>query len=70
MIRTFIHSVFIILFCPIIFDCEAALTPKATVKLSPQTKTEILRVNLLYGERNHLYGLNLGLVNLEPVSEP
>ncbi|EMO10975.1 hypothetical protein LEP1GSC137_4566 [Leptospira borgpetersenii str. Noumea 25] len=33
-------------------------------------KTEILRVNLLYGERNHLYGLNLGLVNLESVSEP
>ncbi len=45
------------------FDCGLALTTEATLKLPPQTKTEILRVNLLYGETNRMYGINLGIVN-------
>lgn len=45
------------------FDCGLALTTEATLKLPPQTKVEILRVNLLYGETNRMYGINLGIVN-------
>lgn len=45
------------------FDCGIALTTEATLKLPPQTKAEILRVNLLYGETNRMHGINLGIVN-------
>ncbi|WP_244947465.1 LA_2272/LA_2273 family lipoprotein [Leptospira weilii] len=45
------------------FDCGIALTAEATLKLPPKTKTEILRVNLLYGETNRMHGINLGIVN-------
>ncbi|TGL76223.1 LA_2272/LA_2273 family lipoprotein [Leptospira yasudae] len=63
MIRIFIHSVFLILFSLINLDCGIALTTRATLKLPPQTKTEILRVNVIYGETDRMYGLNLGLAN-------
>ncbi|WP_061235824.1 LA_2272/LA_2273 family lipoprotein [Leptospira weilii] len=63
MTRTFIHSIFLILFFLMNFDCGIALTTEATLKLPPKTKTEILRVNLLYGETNRMHGINLGIVN-------
>lgn len=46
------------------FGCGLALTTQKTIKLPPQTKTEIIRINLIYGETNRIYGLNLGLANL------
>lgn len=44
-------------------NCGVALTPKATIKLPPETETEIFRFNLLYGEAKKVYGLNAGIIN-------
>ncbi|PJZ56772.1 hypothetical protein CH367_14855 [Leptospira barantonii] len=64
MIQKFILYSFIILLYLAIVRCGVALTPKATVKLPPSTKTEILRLNLLYGDSDDIYGLNLGIANV------
>ncbi|MFQ3968900.1 LA_2272/LA_2273 family lipoprotein, partial [Leptospira borgpetersenii] len=44
-------------------NCGVALTPKATVKIPPQTETEVFRLNLLHGDTKNLYGLNVGIFN-------
>ncbi|WP_394854627.1 LA_2272/LA_2273 family lipoprotein [Leptospira ellisii] len=37
---------------------------KAFVRVPVKTETEVLRFNLLYGEVNKLYGINVGSINL------
>ncbi|WP_244894469.1 LA_2272/LA_2273 family lipoprotein [Leptospira alexanderi] len=55
-----------LLFLSVVFasNCGVALTPKATVKVPPDTETEVLRFNVFHGEIENLYGLNLGIVNI------
>src|SRR5690348_2646509 len=36
---------------------------KSFVRAPAKTETELVRVNLLYGEVNKLYGVNLGVIN-------
>lgn len=44
-------------------NCGLALTPRITTKIPPKTETEVLRLNLIYGEVKTLAGVNLGLLN-------
>lgn len=44
-------------------NCGVALTSETYVKVPPKTKTEVFRLNLLYGEVKKLYGVNVGLYN-------
>lgn len=65
-----IYSFFSILFfilCEIsLSNCGLALTPQITTTIPPQnkeTKIEIIRLNILYGELMNLIGINVGIVN-------
>lgn len=52
------------LFIFFVFNCGFALTPKANITIPLKTNTEVLRLNLPYGEtHNNVYGLNIGLFN-------
>ncbi|MDV6237113.1 hypothetical protein CH379_015890 [Leptospira ellisii] len=44
-------------------DCGVALVPRMTVKIPPQTETEVFRLNLLSGDARRLYGINVGVMN-------
>ncbi|EKO14809.1 LA_2272/LA_2273 family lipoprotein [Leptospira kirschneri] len=60
MIPIYKHCFFVFF----VFNCGFALTPKANITIPLKTNTEVLRLNLLYGEsHNNVYGLNLGLFN-------
>ncbi|MBF3376641.1 LA_2272/LA_2273 family lipoprotein [Leptospira borgpetersenii] len=66
---TYIHdfkesaALILLLICVASSNCGFALTPRITVKIPPQTQTEIFRLNLLLGEVGKLYGINLGGMN-------
>ncbi len=53
---TYIHdfkesaALILLLICVASSNCGFALTPRITVKIPPQTQTEIFRLNLLLGE--------------------
>ncbi|AXR61437.1 LA_2272/LA_2273 family lipoprotein [Leptospira mayottensis] len=65
MKNKFTFTPFVLFFSSWIFasNCGFALTPRITVKIPPQTQTEIFRLNLLLGEVRELYGINLGGMN-------
>ncbi|WP_205872831.1 LA_2272/LA_2273 family lipoprotein [Leptospira kmetyi] len=61
--QKFILYGFIIFVHSAILCCGVALTTKTTAKLPSDTNTEVLRLNLIYGESKNIYGLNLGIAN-------
>lgn len=48
----------------LICNCGVALTPRLTAKVPADARTELVRINLFYGEAGNVYGLNLGLANI------
>ncbi|UVD77681.1 hypothetical protein LIX27_07705 [Leptospira borgpetersenii] len=57
------NTIFILIVSSFVLHCGIALTPRLTAKFPLETKTEIFRLNLPYGENQNLYGLNVGIVN-------
>ncbi|EMF92010.1 hypothetical protein LEP1GSC005_2060 [Leptospira santarosai str. ST188] len=60
-------SFFLIASWILVGNCGVALTSETYVKVPPktetETETEVFRLNLLYGEVEKLYGVNVGLYN-------
>ncbi|EMO03447.1 hypothetical protein LEP1GSC116_2454 [Leptospira interrogans serovar Icterohaemorrhagiae str. Verdun HP] len=44
-------------------NCGVALTSEKTIKIPPKTQTEVFRLNLIHGNVENLYGLNVGIFN-------
>ncbi|EKR17971.1 hypothetical protein LEP1GSC019_3160 [Leptospira interrogans serovar Pyrogenes str. 2006006960] len=44
-------------------NCRVALTSEKTIKIPPKTQTEVFRLNLIHGNVENLYGLNVGIFN-------
>ncbi|EMJ85584.1 hypothetical protein LEP1GSC198_0829 [Leptospira kirschneri str. JB] len=61
--RLTLYSIILSTFCLLICHCTFALTPKTTLEIFPNTNSEFFRFNLIYGEVQNLYGLNIGTVN-------
>ncbi|MCL8312370.1 hypothetical protein M9Y90_17105 [Leptospira interrogans] len=61
--RLTLYSINLFIFCFLVCHCAFALTPKTTLEIFPNTNSEFFRFNLIYGEVQNLYGLNIGTVN-------
>ncbi|TQE48403.1 hypothetical protein FFZ95_18215, partial [Leptospira borgpetersenii] len=57
------NTIFILIVSSFVLHCGIALTPRMTAKFPLETKTEVFRLNLPYGENQNLYGLNVGIFN-------
>ncbi|WP_423249479.1 LA_2272/LA_2273 family lipoprotein [Leptospira interrogans] len=56
-------NAFLILYVIPMLNCGVALTSEKTIKIPPKTQTEVFRLNLIHGNVENLYGLNVGIFN-------
>ncbi|WP_016756411.1 LA_2272/LA_2273 family lipoprotein [Leptospira santarosai] len=59
----FFYRIVFLFCCIFASNCGIALTPRLTATIPHEAKTEVFRLNLLYGATPSLYGANLGLMN-------